>query len=71
MLRALRQRAGLTQVELADRLGLASHTYLSHLERGKKVPSPALLTRLAAFFDVPMTDLVRGMEEDGTARRHA
>lgn len=51
-IRQLRGAAGLTQKELAERLGI-SPTYVSHLEAGRKEPSVQLLRDLAKSLDVP------------------
>lgn len=42
-----RKNARLTQKELADRIG-ADKSYISRVERGKTVPSVAMLYRIAA-----------------------
>jgi transcriptional regulator with XRE-family HTH domain len=47
LLRDARQRAGLTQAELAERSGTSQAT-LSAYERDRKVPSAATLARLLA-----------------------
>jgi len=52
-IRIHRQDAGLTQAELAGRVGVES-TYLSALERGKKEPSISLLRRLALALRTPL-----------------
>jgi transcriptional regulator with XRE-family HTH domain len=56
-LRRLRHQAGLTQVQLAQQLGLAAHTHISYLERGLKTPSPDLAVQLADVFGVPVDRL--------------
>ncbi|WP_216623551.1 helix-turn-helix transcriptional regulator, partial [Corallococcus exercitus] len=43
--RAARLRAGLTQADVADRVGIASEVY-GRLERGKMMPSVPTLFRL-------------------------
>ncbi len=57
-LRALRQQAGLTQTELAQRLDLTSHVFVSQLESGRKPPSLDLLRRVATVFDTPIDQLL-------------
>ncbi len=58
MLRALRKAKGLTQVELAEQVGL-TQSYLAELESGtKKNPSLAVLQRLAKALGVPVTKLL-------------
>jgi transcriptional regulator with XRE-family HTH domain len=53
---ALRQAAGLTQAELAERLEVAVET-ISRLERGSVVPSLPRLARLAETLSVELIDL--------------
>ena len=52
----MRETAGLTLRQLALAIEV-DHTYLSHLESGRRVPPDELLERIAAFFrediDVP------------------
>lgn len=56
-LRAIRQAKGLTQKELADKLGM-SYTYLCNLENGKVNVSLTTLRRLAKALKVRVLDLV-------------
>lgn len=58
-LRYLRRQHRLPQVELTQRLGLASQAYISGLEAGHKAPSPDLVVRVAELFTVSIDDLVR------------
>lgn len=56
-LRFLRERAGWTQQELADRAGIAQ-TAISKMEKGPNVaPRLSTLRKLAAAFGVPVADL--------------
>lgn len=55
--RALRQEAGLSQAELADRVGV-SQTWISRLELGQGNPTLSTLNRLAEAFDVRIADLL-------------
>lgn len=59
--RRLRERAGLTQAELAQALGLSesSKGFISELERGKKLPKLELVIRLADRFGVSTDYLLR------------
>ena len=50
--RGFRFRDGLTQEELADRLGVAQ-TRVSELESGKRRISVAMAKRLSTVFDIP------------------
>lgn len=58
-LRQLRQAHKLTQTDLAHRLGLARHGYISNLEAGRKAPSLELVVRIADLFRVTTDDLLR------------
>ncbi len=49
-LRYLRKSRGMSQVELARRLGLKNNAFISHLERGTKRPSETLLRKIADVF---------------------
>jgi transcriptional regulator with XRE-family HTH domain len=51
-IRQLRRSAGLTQRELAQRLGVDS-THVSHLEADRKDPSLQLIRDLASTLDIP------------------
>ncbi len=57
-LRSLRKRRGLTQVELADYLGLR-RTYVSDLERGKRNVSLVTLEVIARGFKLSVSQLLR------------
>lgn len=57
--RLLRQRQGLTLQQLAERLGLHAHGYLSEIENGKKQPTVELTLRLARLFDVTTDQLLK------------
>lgn len=57
-LRRARQQAGLTQADLARRLGLAGGERVSEWERGVTVPSsPARLRAIARALGIPITAL--------------
>ncbi len=58
-----RARMGLTQQELADRVGVSRQTIIS-LERGRYNPSITLAFRLAHQFRVTVEDLFIYSEED-------
>lgn len=59
--REARTRAGLTQVEAAERAGLPP-TYLSDIERGVRNPSYELLLSLAKALGVRLSDIVKRAE---------
>jgi|GEM_PF-1261035 len=57
-LRAIREKKGLTQVEIAEKAGI-SQEYVTRLETGgKKNPSLAVAVRLAKALGVSIADLV-------------
>jgi transcriptional regulator with XRE-family HTH domain len=55
----MRQREGMTQAELAERIGI-SQTILSQYELGKRNPSADVHARLAEALGVTMDDLMYG-----------
>lgn len=57
-LRSLRKAKGLSMREL-ERQSEVSQSYITHIERGKKTPSPAILGKLAGVLDVPHMKLMR------------
>ena len=62
VLRQLRLAAGLTQEELAARLGYATANYVSCLEIGTRKPSVELLFKIAAAFDIKASQIITAME---------
>lgn len=59
-LKMLRKKAGLTQMELAERLKVSKST-VSYYEQFLRYPSPEILMKLADVFHVT-TDYLLGME---------
>jgi transcriptional regulator with XRE-family HTH domain len=57
-LRYLRLQHEMTQVELAQKLGLASHAHISHLESQRHEPSLDLVLQVADLFQVRMDYLL-------------
>jgi transcriptional regulator with XRE-family HTH domain len=55
--RALREKLGLSQEQLAERAQL-HWTYVSEIERGRRNPSLNILGRLARALDVPLSKLL-------------
>jgi putative transcriptional regulator len=51
-----RQQAGLTQIELADKVGVTRQTIIA-IEKGDYTPSVALALRLAKVFKISVEDL--------------
>ena len=58
-IKRLRAASGISQQQLADRLGLHKTT-VSHWEHGIAMPSRALLPRVAEIFGVTVDQLLRG-----------
>jgi transcriptional regulator with XRE-family HTH domain len=63
--RAARQRARLTQADVAERLGIASEVY-GRLERGLMLPSVVTLRKLCLVLAVPADLLLDLRESDGS-----
>ncbi len=57
--RTLRKRRGMTLKQLAEALGLASFSYLSEIETGKKIPHPSVILKIADEFGVTADQLMR------------
>jgi transcriptional regulator with XRE-family HTH domain len=64
-----RRQAGLTQQELADRIGM-KRTVLSKLERGLQVPRLDTILKLVAGLEVKSCDLVAWMWWDPASHHH-
>lgn len=60
-LKALRQKAGLTQKQLAERLWISKAT-VSYYEQSLRCPSPEILIKLSRIFHVS-TDFLLGIED--------
>ncbi len=58
LLKAIRKWRGLSQVDLAERVGVAQG-YISDLESGRRQGTPETLVRLADALDIPTAWLVR------------
>lgn len=63
-LKQLRKDAGLTQVQLANKLGLTK-SVISFYELQERAPSPDVLIQLAQIFHVS-TDFLLGIEKSET-----
>lgn len=64
-IKALRRLKRVTQQELADMIDI-SVTSLSHIERGRRAPSPQQLENIARQLDVPGEELFIIRERDDT-----
>lgn len=56
-IRKLRESRHWTQTQLAQKLDISSHSYISELESGKKRPTTEMALKLASLFNVS-TDLL-------------
>ncbi len=67
-LRGARERAGLSQSELARRLGLADGNRISRWERGTAVPRAPRVADLARTLCAPAEELLRAPASDPSLR---
>lgn len=58
-LRDLRKAHGISIKELASQLGYASHSYLSEIETGKKLPTIELVLKVSHLFNVSTDQLLK------------
>lgn len=61
-LKELRQKAGLTQKQLADKMGITA-SVVSYYELSERNPSPEVLVKLASIFHVT-TDFLLGIQKN-------
>jgi len=69
-LRFLRQRAGLTQRQLAERLGYTDHSHIALIEQNKRNPTVELVLKVSDMFHVTADQLIRDslpLDADGAA----
>jgi transcriptional regulator with XRE-family HTH domain len=57
-LRILRERQGMGVRELTRAIGYTTHSYISEVESGKKLPSRKLISEVARLFDVSYDQLL-------------
>lgn len=62
VVRGRREAAGLSQEALAHRANL-HRTYISLLERGRRMPSIQVVQQLAGGLETTMTSLIQELEE--------
>ena len=62
-LHLLRTGAGMTLKGLAQALGHSSHSYLSELEAGKKIPTAEFVLAVSLLFNVSTDSLLRDDRE--------
>lgn len=61
-IRQMREQKGMTCVELGNAVG-ASETFISYVERDKRVPGVRMLVDMAEIFDCSLDRLVHGGTE--------
>ena len=59
LLKDLRKKKGITQEQLAEKLGVSGRT-ISRWETGKNMPDISLLVEIAEFFDVSIPEIIKG-----------
>lgn len=57
-MRTLRERQGIGVRELARAIGYTTHSYISEVEAGKKLPSRKLISEIARLFNVSYDQLL-------------
>ncbi len=55
----LRTRNNFTLQQLANKLGLTAHGYISELENGKKLPTAEFTLKVARLFNVTTDELLK------------
>lgn len=68
MLKYYRQKAGYTQAELADKVGVA-HSTISMYEVGKRQPDFETEEKLADFFNISL-NVLRGKDDEELDQDH-
>ena len=58
-LKDLRKEKGITQEQLAEKLGVSGRT-ISRWETGNNMPDISLLVEIAEYFDVSIPEIIKG-----------
>ena len=58
-LHTLRTQKGMTLKGLASELGYSTHSYISEIEAGKKIPTVDFVLSIARFFSVTTDELLK------------
>lgn len=64
VMRRLRIERGLSQEELAERMGMNSHAHISRLESGKKQPTLDMVFRVADALGMKAWEIIKIIEID-------
>ena len=67
-MKEIREKCGITQQELADKLGVTQAT-ISFWETGERYPSPSNLLQLEKLLGVPAGDIIRAINEAAENRK--
>ncbi|AIW03662.1 transcriptional regulator [Bacillus phage Pascal] len=59
----LREKAGMSQVELADKLGIDKST-VNRYEKGGRQPSVEMLYKISKVLNVSIDNLIKGVKEN-------
>jgi transcriptional regulator with XRE-family HTH domain len=62
-LRNIRNRHGLTMLELAQKIGHSTHSHISEIEAGKRLPSLNFAIKVSKMFDVSLDSLLDDKKE--------
>lgn len=63
-LKQLREEQGLTQKQVAEKIGTKSAYYISQVERGNKVPSFKIIIKLASLYKTTPARIVESITKD-------
>ena len=63
VIRRIRLDRGLSQENLAERLGMDTNAYISRLENGKKQPSLEMVYKISKALHVAAWEIVKEIEE--------
>ena len=69
-LQDLRKEKGITQEQLAEELGVSGRT-ISRWETGSNMPDISLLVEIAEFFDVSITEIIKGERKSEDMKEEA
>ena len=69
-LKDLRKEKGITQEQLAEELGVSGRT-ISRWETGSNMPDISLLVEIAEFFDVSITEIIKGERKSEDMKEEA
>jgi len=68
IIRTARKQAGLRLEDVADRVGVTAGA-LSHIESGRRLPSPHNAVRIAEVLGIPSEDVLTALDAEHSSRR--